>query len=204
MAEIVIISGLSGAGRSGGRRRARGPRLVRGRQPPDGARSTRSSTSPPNRAVTSRRLGPCRRPAITTNVLPTGRCQVARQTATRPPCGCSSSTRRTKPNSCARYDATRRRHPLAGSGRLVWSSRFELERSELLDPVRTSRGRPGDRHHRPQRAPAEGAAPVLRSTEPVPTPGCRSPVESFGFKHGLPLDADLVLDVRFLPEPALA
>jgi UPF0042 nucleotide-binding protein len=26
-------------------------------------------------------------------------------------------------------------------------------------------------------------------------------VESFGFKHGLPLDADMVLDVRFLPNP---
>jgi RNase adapter protein RapZ len=26
-------------------------------------------------------------------------------------------------------------------------------------------------------------------------------VESFGFKHGLPLDADIVMDVRFLPNP---
>ena len=26
-------------------------------------------------------------------------------------------------------------------------------------------------------------------------------VESFGFKHGLPLDADTVMDVRFLPNP---
>ncbi|MGA4923164.1 RapZ C-terminal domain-containing protein, partial [Bacillus subtilis] len=26
-------------------------------------------------------------------------------------------------------------------------------------------------------------------------------VESFGFKHGLPLDADVVMDVRFLPNP---
>ena len=26
-------------------------------------------------------------------------------------------------------------------------------------------------------------------------------VESFGYKHGLPLDADIVLDVRFLPNP---
>jgi UPF0042 nucleotide-binding protein len=26
-------------------------------------------------------------------------------------------------------------------------------------------------------------------------------VESFGFKHGMPLDADLVFDVRFLPNP---
>ncbi len=26
-------------------------------------------------------------------------------------------------------------------------------------------------------------------------------VESFGFKHGLPLDSDIVMDVRFLPNP---
>ena len=26
-------------------------------------------------------------------------------------------------------------------------------------------------------------------------------MESFGFKHGLPLDADIVMDVRFLPNP---
>ena len=24
---------------------------------------------------------------------------------------------------------------------------------------------------------------------------------SFGFKHGMPIDADLVFDVRFLPNP---
>ena len=26
-------------------------------------------------------------------------------------------------------------------------------------------------------------------------------VMSFGFKHGIPIDADLVFDVRFLPNP---
>lgn len=26
-------------------------------------------------------------------------------------------------------------------------------------------------------------------------------VESFGFKYGLPMDADMVMDVRFLPNP---
>jgi UPF0042 nucleotide-binding protein len=26
-------------------------------------------------------------------------------------------------------------------------------------------------------------------------------IESFGYKHGLPLDADIVMDVRFLPNP---
>jgi len=31
--------------------------------------------------------------------------------------------------------------------------------------------------------------------------GLRATVMSFGFKYGLPVDADLVLDVRFLPNP---
>jgi RNase adapter protein RapZ len=31
--------------------------------------------------------------------------------------------------------------------------------------------------------------------------GLRFSVMSFGFKHGIPIDADLVLDVRFLPNP---
>ena len=26
-------------------------------------------------------------------------------------------------------------------------------------------------------------------------------IQSFGFKHGLPLDSDMVVDVRFLPNP---
>ncbi|HUY22352.1 MAG TPA: RNase adapter RapZ [Acidimicrobiales bacterium] len=32
-------------------------------------------------------------------------------------------------------------------------------------------------------------------------PGMRTSVVSFGYKHGLPLDADLVFDCRFLPNP---
>ena len=35
----------------------------------------------------------------------------------------------------------------------------------------------------------------------TPAEGLKTTVISFGFKHGLPLDADLVLDVRFLPNP---
>ena len=32
-------------------------------------------------------------------------------------------------------------------------------------------------------------------------PGMLIVVQSFGYKYGLPLDSDLVLDVRFLPNP---
>ena len=34
-----------------------------------------------------------------------------------------------------------------------------------------------------------------------PTAGMQTTVVSFGYKHGLPLDVDLVLDCRFLPNP---
>ena len=34
-----------------------------------------------------------------------------------------------------------------------------------------------------------------------PMPGMQTTIMSFGYKHGLPLDADLVIDCRFLPNP---
>jgi len=36
---------------------------------------------------------------------------------------------------------------------------------------------------------------------PSPTDGLKTTVISFGYKFGLPLDSDIVLDVRFLPNP---
>ena len=41
--------------------------------------------------------------------------------------------------------------------------------------------------------------PVRRRT--TSTRGMQTRVMSFGYKHGLPLDVDLVLDCRFLPNP---
>jgi UPF0042 nucleotide-binding protein len=37
--------------------------------------------------------------------------------------------------------------------------------------------------------------------EPEPSSGMAVNVISFGYKHGLPLDSDIVLDCRFLPNP---
>jgi RNase adapter protein RapZ len=42
---------------------------------------------------------------------------------------------------------------------------------------------------------------LLASFETSGTSQLQVAVESFGFKHGLPLDADIVMDVRFLPNP---
>jgi len=35
----------------------------------------------------------------------------------------------------------------------------------------------------------------------IPEAGMQTTVMSFGYKHGLPLDTDLVIDCRFLPNP---
>ena len=77
---------------------------------------------------------------------------------------------------------------------------IELERASL-DPVQGAR-RSRDRHHRPQRPPAEGKL-IAAFDQTGDGQRLQIAVESFGYKHGLPLDADIVMDVRFLPEPAL-
>lgn len=96
-----------------------------------------------------------------------------------------------------RYNSLRRRHPLADGGISV-SEAIEHER-ERLSFVReranmvidTSNLRARDLRtllvEEFSRIPAEQALNVS--------------VFSFGFKYGVPLDADIVIDVRFLPNP---
>jgi UPF0042 nucleotide-binding protein len=95
-----------------------------------------------------------------------------------------------------RYDATRRRHPLADQADGLVES-IQLER-EQLDAARAAADLVIDTtdlnvHQLKKRlvaAFAESSESRLQVS-----------VESFGFKHGLPLDADMVMDVRFLPNP---
>ena len=62
------------------------------------------------------------------------------------------------------------------------------------------RRRPGDRHLLAQHPPARLAGrPRVRRRRPTTSSG--SPCVSFGFKNGIPVDADMVFDVRFLPNP---
>lgn len=96
-----------------------------------------------------------------------------------------------------RYKETRRRHPLAEKTDTLEEA--VLRERELLSPVRAR-------------------ADVVIDTSRLPTAqlqqemlrlfgagggqeGMGVTVTSFGFKHGLPLDADLVFDVRCLPNP---
>ena len=96
-----------------------------------------------------------------------------------------------------RYESTRRRHPCAGDGRTLGEA-IEAERSQLQ--------------------PLKAIADVVVDTSDLnvhqlkakitelfgddgESGGMRVNVVSFGYKHGLPNDVDLVLDCRFLPNP---
>ena len=93
-----------------------------------------------------------------------------------------------------RYEANRREHPLQRGGRLT--DGLASERA-LLGPLRE-------------------VAEVIVDTSELSVHDLRAVVEkqfttaprrttltvvSFGYKYGLPLDADLVIDMRFLPNP---
>ncbi len=100
------------------------------------------------------------------------------------------------PELVRRYDATRRRHPLADEADGLVES-IELER-EALRPVRDAADLVIDTsdlnvHQLKERIDHAFDAPTGSRLQVA--------VESFGFKHGLPLDADIVMDVRFLPNP---
>ena len=96
-----------------------------------------------------------------------------------------------------RYESTKRRHPGVVDG------------SSVLDAIE---------HERELYAAAKGAADLVIDTtdmnphqlrdrvtamfdEPDSDTGMRITVSSFGYKHGIPTDVDLVLDCRFLPNP---
>lgn len=94
-----------------------------------------------------------------------------------------------------RFDAVRRGHPLQGDGRLV--DGIAAERA-LLAPLRAEADLIVDTSalsvHQ-LRTTIEDAFGSDSSTR------TRVTVLSFGYKYGLPMDADLVVDVRFLPNP---
>jgi len=95
-----------------------------------------------------------------------------------------------------RYKETRRRHPMSPHGRLSEGINRERDRLEHI----------------------RGRATRIIDTSDLSTPQLRDKIAtffageleqermtvtvvSFGFKYGIPLDADMVFDVRFLPNP---
>ncbi|MDO8389982.1 MAG: RNase adapter RapZ [Actinomycetota bacterium] len=96
-----------------------------------------------------------------------------------------------------RYDATRRKHPLDGEAPGLVEA-IELER-EHLEPVRSAADLVIDTT---ELNVHQLKAKLLAAFEEADAgQRVQIAVESFGFKHGLPIDADIVMDVRFLPNP---
>jgi UPF0042 nucleotide-binding protein len=95
-----------------------------------------------------------------------------------------------------RYKETRRRHPLAPEGRIVEGIRAERE---LLAPLRERADKVIDT------SDLTGAELRRQITEELLGREERGKLAltllTFGFKNGPPRDADLTLDVRFLPNP---
>ena len=95
-----------------------------------------------------------------------------------------------------RFRETRRPHPLAGAKSVAQGL---TEERELLQPIRRLADRVLDTTaltvHELRRRIAETTGGSGTVSPLVVT------VVSFGFRHGAPEDADLVLDVRFLPNP---
>lgn len=95
-----------------------------------------------------------------------------------------------------RFESTRRRHP-AGAGALL-SAAIEQER-ELLDGMRELADVVVDTSDLNVHQLRERVAGLF--ADPGGDPTMQVTVLSFGFKHGVPADVDLVLDCRFLPNP---
>jgi UPF0042 nucleotide-binding protein len=98
-----------------------------------------------------------------------------------------------------RYESSRRRHPLSGgSGQEHLVAAIERERA-LLDPVKDEADVVVDTSVLNVHELRRRMLTLFAGDEPGST--MQTTVLSFGYKNGLPLDADLVFDCRFLPNP---
>jgi UPF0042 nucleotide-binding protein len=95
-----------------------------------------------------------------------------------------------------RYESSRRRHPVDSEGGVLDAIRQERE---LLAELRSSADIVIDTGELNVHELRERLIELLDM--PSEQGGMDVSVVSFGFKHGLPLDADLVFDCRFLPNP---
>lgn len=96
-----------------------------------------------------------------------------------------------------RYKETRRRHPLSRDG-VSLEAAVRRER-EIMGPVERRADFVIDTSHL---STAQLRGKLVRQFDAQGEKGELSvSVASFGFKYGLPMDADLVFDVRFMPNP---
>ena len=182
--------------------------------PADPKPPTCSRTSATSSSTTCRRCSSARSPS--SRAAPRSRsatrssstCAAATSSTTSPPRSTSCAATAPTPACCSstpsddvlvrRYEASRRRHPLSDTDRV--SDGIARERA-LLEPLKgeadlivdTSNLNVHELRDRLRELFADHAVDGALQVNVV----------SFGYKHGLPLDVDLVFDCRFLPEPAL-
>ena len=97
-----------------------------------------------------------------------------------------------------RYKDTRRRHPLMKQADSL--EKAVLEEKDMMAPLRQRADYIIDTTHL---STAQLRGELLRNfgSGAAEKEGMTVSVTSFGFKHGLPMEADLVFDVRFMPNP---
>ncbi|MDF7638592.1 RNase adapter RapZ [Lactobacillus sp. ESL0791] len=95
----------------------------------------------------------------------------------------------------ARYKETRRLPPLANNGRLLDGI---VEERQILGPIKNRANYIIDTS---QLTPKQLRQKLLDEFTDHQKQPFSIEVMSFGFKYGMPIDADIVMDVRFLPNP---
>ncbi len=95
----------------------------------------------------------------------------------------------------ARYKETRRAHPLAMDGRVL--DGIQRER-ELLSEIKSKAQLVIDTS---KISPRQLREELFLNFESDQSTAFHVNVMSFGFRYGIPIDADIVMDVRFLPNP---
>ncbi|GIP24559.1 MULTISPECIES: RNase adapter RapZ [Paenibacillus] len=94
-----------------------------------------------------------------------------------------------------RYKESRRRHPLAPEGMPLDGIRLERK---MLEELKTSATQVIDTSNMKPSALKEK---IISGFAHLESSNLSVNITSFGFKYGIPIDADLVFDVRFLPNP---
>lgn len=95
----------------------------------------------------------------------------------------------------SRYKETRRAHPMEPEGRILDGIKRERQ---LLANIRDRANLVIDTSNL---SPKELRQKIISEFMQDDYVNFRVELISFGFKHGLPIDADVVMDVRFLPNP---
>lgn len=98
----------------------------------------------------------------------------------------------------ARYKASRRRHPLCVNNSLSIGQAIAHERALTQELREVAHSYIDTTSMKPRQLREELRALYSKETDKE---GMNVVVYSFGFKHGAPTDADIVIDVRFLPNP---